>query len=88
MFNLLSSVAQFEREILLERQREGINLAKLAGKYKGKKSKFTEAQIEKIQQEFSVEKNKTLLAKKWGISRGYLYKLSQKSLMKVTEGNE
>ena len=37
MFNMLSSVAQFEREIMLERQREGIAEAKAAGKYKGRK---------------------------------------------------
>jgi DNA invertase Pin-like site-specific DNA recombinase len=33
---ILAAVAQFEREIMLERQREGIQAAKLAGKYKGR----------------------------------------------------
>ncbi|WP_170802297.1 recombinase family protein [Ruegeria profundi] len=37
MLNLLGSVAEFEREIMLERQREGIAKAKAAGKYKGRK---------------------------------------------------
>jgi DNA invertase Pin-like site-specific DNA recombinase len=36
MLTLLGAVYQFEREMLLERQREGIAKAKLAGKYKGK----------------------------------------------------
>ena len=36
MLNLLGSVAEFEREIMLERQREGIAKAKAAGKYKGR----------------------------------------------------
>jgi len=35
MLNLLGSVYQFERNMLLERQREGIAKAKKAGKYKG-----------------------------------------------------
>lgn len=35
MLNLLGSVYQFEREMILERQREGIAKAKEAGKYKG-----------------------------------------------------
>jgi DNA invertase Pin-like site-specific DNA recombinase len=35
MINLLGSIAQFEREIMLERQREGIAKAKADGKYKG-----------------------------------------------------
>lgn len=36
MVNLLGSVAQFERELMLERQREGIAKAKAEGKYKGR----------------------------------------------------
>jgi len=78
MFNLLASFADFERSCILQRQREGISIAKAAGKYKGKQSRFTDAQIEEIQREFNEEKNKTTLAKKWGISRGYLYKLAGK----------
>ena len=37
MLTLLGGVAQFEREIMLERQREGIAKAKGEGKYKGRK---------------------------------------------------
>ena len=37
MLTVLRSVAQFEREIMLERQREGVAKAKAAGKYKGRK---------------------------------------------------
>jgi DNA invertase Pin-like site-specific DNA recombinase len=36
MLNLLGSIAQFERELMLERQREGIAKAKAEGKYKGR----------------------------------------------------
>lgn len=36
MLNVLGSVAQFEREMMLERQREGIAKAKAEGKYKGR----------------------------------------------------
>ncbi len=36
MISILGSVAEFEREIMLERQREGIAKAKAAGKYKGR----------------------------------------------------
>lgn len=39
--NILLSVADWEREIILERQREGIQEAKEQGKYKGKKKKYT-----------------------------------------------
>ena len=37
MLNLLGSISQFEREVMLERQREGVAKAKAEGKYKGRK---------------------------------------------------
>jgi DNA invertase Pin-like site-specific DNA recombinase len=37
VFNMVAAIAQFEREIMLERQREGIAKAKADGKYKGRK---------------------------------------------------
>lgn len=36
MLNLLGSIAEFERELMLERQREGIAKAKAEGKYAGR----------------------------------------------------
>jgi DNA invertase Pin-like site-specific DNA recombinase len=36
MFNMLGAIAQFERELMLERQREGVAKAKSEGKYKGR----------------------------------------------------
>jgi DNA invertase Pin-like site-specific DNA recombinase len=38
ILNLMGSIAQFERKIMLERQREGIAKAKAEGKYKGRKA--------------------------------------------------
>ncbi|MDG4655339.1 recombinase family protein [Ectobacillus antri] len=40
--NILLSVAEWEREMILERQREGIAIAKTQGKYKGKPKKYTD----------------------------------------------
>jgi DNA invertase Pin-like site-specific DNA recombinase len=36
MVNVIGFVAQFEREIMLERQREGVQRAKREGRYKGR----------------------------------------------------
>lgn len=36
MLNLMGSIAEFERDMMLERQREGIAKAKAEGKYKGR----------------------------------------------------
>jgi DNA invertase Pin-like site-specific DNA recombinase len=37
MLTVRGGIAQFEREMMLERQREGVAKAKAAGKYKGRK---------------------------------------------------
>ncbi|MEJ1936381.1 recombinase family protein, partial [Nostoc sp. NIES-2111] len=37
MLNLLGSIAEFERDLMLDRQREGIAKAKAEGKYRGRK---------------------------------------------------
>ena len=37
MITMLAAIAEFERGLLLERQREGVAKAKLDGKYKGRK---------------------------------------------------
>lgn len=41
---IIGAVAQFERAMIRERQREGIAIAKAAGKYKGRKPSFTPEQ--------------------------------------------
>jgi len=45
MLTLLGAVYQFEREMILERQREGISKAKEAGKYKGRKKTLDHERI-------------------------------------------
>lgn len=47
MLNLLGSIAQFERELMLERQREGIAKAKADGKYTGRKP-ISEAKADEV----------------------------------------
>lgn len=36
MLTIFAGLAEFEREMILQRQREGIEIAKRAGKYKGR----------------------------------------------------
>lgn len=75
MLNLLASIAEFERALLLERQMEGIQIAKQLGKFTGKKSRFTLEELNQIKEEFKSTKSKKKLAEKLGISRSYLYEL-------------
>ena len=78
MLNMLGAVAQFERDIMLERQREGIAVAKKAGVYKGRQSNFTPEQFKSIAEHFKTSTDKTKLAKHWKISRSYLYEIAGK----------
>ncbi len=74
MLQMLGAVAQFERSLIRERQREGIEKAKKRGAYKGKKSIITPALMEKIKDALSKDTNKARVAKGLGISRQTLYK--------------
>ncbi len=49
MLTMLGAIATFEREMMLERQREGIELAKNAGAYKGRKPTAREKAAEVLQ---------------------------------------
>lgn len=75
MLTMLGAISTFERDLLLERQREGIAIAKQKGKYQGRKSSFSNETINEIRARFSEVKNKAELAREFGISRSYLYKL-------------
>jgi len=76
MLSMLASISAFERDLMLERQREGIELAKAQGKYKGRRSKFNSEQIEEIKKRFDDSLvNKSALAREYGITRQYLYAL-------------
>ena len=75
MLTMLGAISTFERDLLLERQAEGIAIAKAKGKYKGRKSKFSNTQVEFIRQQFNEADNKTKLAEEIGITRAYLYRL-------------
>jgi DNA invertase Pin-like site-specific DNA recombinase len=75
MLTMLGAISTFERDLLLERQREGIAIAKQKGKYKGRQSQFSDTEIEAIKQQFNEATNKAKLARKLGISRGYLYQM-------------
>ena len=76
MLTMLGAIAQFERNLMLERQREGIAIAKAKGKYKGKRSRFNAKDIQIMKQRFHDPKtNKSALAREYGITRQHLYRL-------------
>ncbi|GAC1361829.1 MAG: hypothetical protein NVSMB3_10080 [Acidobacteriaceae bacterium] len=78
MSNLLLSVmgafAQFERELIRERQREGIATAKRAGKYGGRKPSLGPERAAELRRLIGAGGSKAALAREFGISRDTLYR--------------
>ena len=77
MLTMISAIAEFERQNLLERQREGIAIAKREGKYKGGQvKKIDEAVFDKHYAAYQERKlNKKQLAETLEISRPTLDKM-------------
>lgn len=75
MLQMLGSFAQFERAIIRERQREGIEAALNKGTKFGAPSKLMPEQIEALKVLVASGKDKSKIAKEFGISRPTLYKV-------------
>ncbi|NKY31423.1 recombinase family protein [Nocardia gamkensis] len=77
MANLLLSVmgafAEFERALILERQREGIAAAKARSAYTGHKPALTAEQADQLRARAAAGVSKAALAKEFGISRETVY---------------
>ena len=71
MLTILAGVATWEREIMLERQREGIAKAKAAGKYKGRSTSIDAAQVAYL----ASSMGPAAIAKQLGIARSSVYRL-------------
>jgi DNA invertase Pin-like site-specific DNA recombinase len=74
MLNVLGSVAQFEREVMLERQREGIAKAKGEGKYKGRKA-TARAKSDEVAALAQSGMTRAAIAEKLGVSERSVYRV-------------
>jgi DNA invertase Pin-like site-specific DNA recombinase len=70
MLTILAGVATWEREIMLERQREGIAKAKAEGKYKGRPISIDAAQVKQLRATLGP----AAIAKRLGIARSSVYR--------------
>ena len=75
---MMAAIAEFERDMILERQREGIAIAKAAGKYKGRKEITVPNIGEYYEKYMSRQGSKVSIAAELGISRTTLDKLFKK----------
>ena len=74
LLTMLGGIAEFEREIMLERQREGIARAKAAGKYKGRKP-TARAKADEVFALHDDGKGATEIARVLGIGRASVYRI-------------
>jgi DNA invertase Pin-like site-specific DNA recombinase len=74
LFGMLGSVAQFEREIMLERQREGIAKAQADGKYKGR-APTARARSDQVLALREAGKGAADIAKELGMGRASVYRI-------------
>jgi DNA invertase Pin-like site-specific DNA recombinase len=74
MLTLIGGIAAFEREMMLERQREGIAVARAAGHYKGR-APTVRKQLPEIKRLLAAGLGVASVAKKLGVGRATIYRL-------------
>lgn len=78
LLSVMGAFAEFERSLLKELQREGIEIAKRKGKYRGRKRALDETRIKDLKARANAGEVRTNLAKEYGISRETLYSYLRK----------
>lgn len=73
MLSVMGAFAEFERALIRERQREGIQLAKQRGAYRGRKKALSADVVTELQRRIQAGEKKAQVAKDYGISRETLY---------------
>lgn len=73
LLSVIGAVAQFERDLIRERQREGIALAKQRKVYLGRVRSLSGAQADDLRRRIKAGEGKALLAREFGISRTTVY---------------
>lgn len=74
LLSMLGAVAEFERSLILERQREGIAIAKAAGRYRGSAPKLDTDQAAELAGRKRAGERVADLAREYGVSRQTVYR--------------
>ena len=77
LLNMLGAVAEFERSLIKERQREGIAIAKAKGKYKGRKPSLTPEQVKEVRTLKQAGETIAEIARRYNVSRPSIYRALQ-----------
>ena len=88
LLSVMGAVAEFERSLIGERQREGVALAKQKGLYKGRKKALSEEQVRELQERAAQGEKKAILARAFNIRRETIYQYLKKiELIKAVQCN-
>ena len=74
LLSVLGAVAEFERSLIRERQREGIDAAMKRGAYTGRKRVLTPEDAEELRRRVATGEKKAAVARTFNISRETLYR--------------
>lgn len=74
LLSMLGAVAQFERDLILERQREGIAIAKTKGLYKGRAPALNPEEQQRVRERMTAGESPSIIAKDFNIHRQSVYR--------------
>jgi DNA invertase Pin-like site-specific DNA recombinase len=83
LLSVMGAFAEFERELLRERQREGIELAKKAGVYRGRKRTLTVQRAAELRRRLAKGEGKAVLAREFGIDRTTVYRYAKRKVKSI-----
>ncbi|WP_336764007.1 recombinase family protein [Asaia sp. VD9] len=85
IFAVVAAMAQWERELIVERTRNGLAAARARGKKGGRKPILTDEQVTEALARIQAGENAQTVAAEYGVSRQAIYKRS-KNMRKEIEG--
>ncbi|NNM97472.1 MAG: recombinase family protein [Candidatus Dormibacteraeota bacterium] len=84
LLSVMGAFAEFERSLIRERQREGIELAKARGAYRGRRRSLSDDQVAEIRRRVDDGIPKAALARQFDVSRETLYQALRSAVASQT----
>ena len=80
LLSVMGAIAEFERQLIRERQREGITLAKRRGVYKGRPATLGADVVATLVAKLAAGEKPSVVAREFGISRMTLHRYRTKAV--------
>lgn len=81
LLSVMGAIAEFERQLIRERQREGITLAKRRGVYKGRPATLSADVVTTLVAKLAAGEKPSVVAREFGISRMTLHRYRTKAVV-------